>query len=239
MIFCIDSGNSRIKWGLHDGQRWVERGALAHADLSSLAELPQRYQPEKVIFSNVAGDAAARNIQQTLAVWQPWFIEARASQQAAGVTNQYENPLQLGVDRWCALIGARGQTQAPCLVVMAGTATTIDTLNAEGHFLGGLILPGFDLMRRSLSRDTAALPLAEGQHQKHPKNTNDAIISGCLEAQAGAIDRAFGRIAHLPGVTCLLSGGAAPRLAPLLNIPHRQIDNLVLEGLARLAYTGE
>jgi len=239
MILCIDSGNSRIKWGMHDGRRWIETGALPHTDLAALSELSQRDQPAKVIFSNVAGDAAARNIRQTLAAWQPLFVEARASRQAAGITNQYENPPQLGVDRWCALIGARGQTPAPCLVVMAGTATTVDMLDETGHFLGGLILPGFDLMRRSLSRDTAALPLAEGHHQAHPKNTNDAIISGCLEAQAGAIERAFRRIAHLPGATCLLSGGAAPWLAPLLSIPHCQIDNLVLEGLARLAYTGE
>lgn len=239
MILCIDSGNSRIKWGVHDGQCWVETGALPHTDLAALSELTKRYQPAKVIFSNVAGDAAAQSIRQTLAVWQPLFVEARSSRQAAGVTNQYENPQQLGVDRWCALIGARGQTPRPCLVVMAGTATTIDTLDETGHFPGGLILPGFDLMRLSLSRDTAALPLAEGHHQSHPKNTSNAIISGCLEAQAGAIERAFGRIAHLPGATCLLSGGAAPWLAPLLTIPHRQIDNLVLEGLARLAYTGE
>ena len=118
---------------------------------------------------------------------------------------------------------------------MAGTATTIDTLDAGGRFRGGLILPGLDLMRRALARDTAALPLASGEHEAYPRNTDDAIISGCLEAQLGAIERAFMRIAGAPDSLCLLSGGAAQMLAPQLNIPHRLIDNLVLEGLARQA----
>ena len=235
MILCIDSGNTRIKWGLHDGRGWCESGAVAHAHLPELAALTQRFSPEKVVFSNVAGDAAAQGIYQALAIWQPLFIEARASQHAAGVSNQYEKPQQLGVDRWCALIGARGLTQKACLVVMAGTATTIDTLDGEGRFCGGLILPGIHLMQRALSRDTAALPLASGQYVPYPKNTDDAIVSGCLEAQAGAVERAFQCIAHLPNALCLLSGGAAPSLAPLLHIPHQRIDNLVLEGLARMS----
>jgi type III pantothenate kinase len=75
--------------------------------------------------------------------------------------------------------------------------------------------------------------LASGEHASYPRNTNDAIISGCLEAQLGAIERAFARIAGEPDALCLLSGGAAQMLAPQLNIPHRLIDNLVLEGLAR------
>lgn len=238
MILCIDSGNTRIKWGLHDGRGWCESGAVAHAHLPELAALTQRFSPEKVVFSNVAGDAAAQGIYQALAIWQPLFIEARASQHAAGVSNQYENPQQLGVDRWCALIGARGLTQKACLVVMAGTATTIDTLDDAGNFLGGLILPGLDLMRRSLARDTAALPLARGQHTFQPRNTDDAIVSGCLEAQAGAIERAFARMPPIAGqadARCLLSGGAAQAISPCLGLPHQIIDNLVLEGLIRLA----
>ena len=235
MIVCIDSGNSRIKWAVHADGNWLAQGALTHADVNQLAELPARYQPTQVIFSNVAGAAAASAIRAALSAWQDRLSEARSAAAACGVSNGYENPLQLGVDRWSALIGARALTRAPCLVVMAGTATTIDTLDGEGRFCGGLILPGIHLMQRALSRDTAALPLASGQYVPYPKNTDDAIVSGCLEAQAGAVERAFQCIAHLPNALCLLSGGAAPSLAPLLHIPHQRIDNLVLEGLARMS----
>jgi type III pantothenate kinase len=233
MILCIDSGNTRIKWGVHDGQQWLAQGAMSHAEAANLKRPVADWCPNNIWLSNVAGAEAARQIRSTLAPWQASIHEASAAAHDLGVTNGYENPAQLGVDRWCALIGARSITTSACLVVMAGTATTIDTLDASGRFCGGLILPGLDLMCRSLASDTAALPLASGQHRKAPRNTGDAIVSGCLEAQIGAIERAFARISSATDAICLLSGGAAPTLSPLLSIPHRHIDNLVLEGLAR------
>lgn len=235
MIVCLDSGNSRIKWGVHDGQRWLAQGAVAQADVAQLAVLTGDWPPPaKVLLANVAGPEAARRITDQLAAWQPVFCEVKAEAQRGGVSNLYKNPGQLGVDRWCALIGARAQVSAACLVVMAGTATTIDTLDAQGRFLGGLILPGLDLMRRALARDTAALPFADGQYAAQPRCTDDAIVSGAIEAQAGAIERAFARLAA-PDAGCLLSGGNAARLAQYLNIPCLVLENLPLEGLRQLA----
>jgi hypothetical protein len=102
-------------------------------------------------------------------------------------------------------------------------------------------LPGWpDPSRRaidaqSLARDTARLPLADGEPRDPPRNTVDAIVTGCLYAQAGAIERMFARIASSPNALCLLAGGNAARIAPLLAIPLRRIDNLVLHGLAVVA----
>jgi type III pantothenate kinase len=79
-------------------------------------------------------------------------------------------------------------------------------------FRGGLILPGFDLMRAALARNTAQLPLAEGVFRAAPRNTSDAIFSGCLQAQLGAVERMFAGIAAEAGARCLLTGGA--RRAP-------------------------
>ena len=234
MILCIDSGNSRIKWGLHAGGVWRENGAIDHADVAQLAVLPQRLpMPARAMLSNVAGEDAGKAIRQALAPWLAVLQEVESTDAAGGVINLYENPARLGVDRWCALIGARALTSAPCVVVMAGTATTVDTLAGDGRFLGGLILPGLDLMRRALARDTAALPLAAGSYSTHPRCTDDAIISGCIEAQAGAIERACARLDR--GALCLLSGGAASTIGEYLKVPHRLIANLVLEGLLRLA----
>ena len=236
MILCIDSGNSRIKWGLHADGVWRENGAIDHADVAQLAALPQRLpMPARAMLSNVAGEDAGKAIRQALAPWLAVLQEVESTADAGGVTNLYENPARLGVDRWCALIGARALTSTPCVVVMAGTATTVDTLDGDGRFLGGLILPGLDLMRRALARDTAALPLAAGKYSTHPRCTDDAIISGCIEAQAGVIERACARLD--PGALCLLSGGAARTIGEHLKVPHRLIANLVLEGLLRLAVT--
>lgn len=236
MILCIDSGNTRLKWALHDGERWLRHGALPQAETFRLMELlPAGIQPQQVMIANVAGPIVAGLIDTSLAPWRQLIHHVEASVQAGGVSNAYANPRQLGVDRWCALIGARARIKAACLVVGCGTATTIDTLDANGRFLGGFILPGNDLMRSSLARNTAQLPLASGDWQAYPDNTDNAIVSGCLEAQLGAIERAYSRIAENPGASCLLFGGNAPQLSTLLACPHQTLDKLVLEGLRLLA----
>lgn len=235
MILCLDSGNTRLKWGLHDGSRWLEQGAAGHDDAAALPALTQRWpRPAQVLLANVAGPAAVARIVAGLGAWAPALREVRSEAQRAGVTNLYRHPERLGVDRWCALIGARARTSDACLVVMAGTATTIDTLDADGNFLGGMILPGGDLMRRSLAADTAALPFADGRHADYPRGTDDAIVTGCIEAQVGAIERAWQRLGNIDKV-CLLSGGNAASLAPHLGIRWRAVANLPLEGLLRLA----
>ncbi len=235
MIVCLDSGNSRIKWGVHDGTLWLAQGAVPHGKLADLAQLPTRWpQVSQVMLSNVAGSAARERIEASLAPWQSVLHEVRSGEVAGGVHNGYRQPGQLGVDRWCALVGAVALSPAAKLVVMAGTATTVDTLDAGGNFLGGLILPGIGLMLRALARETAALPFANGQYEAHPRCTDDAIVSGVLEAQAGAIERAFRRLPDGDGL-CIMSGGNAVQIAALLSIPYLLIDNLPLEGLLRLA----
>lgn len=236
MILCIDSGNTRVKWGLRDGDRWLSEGALLQADIGQLGErLRHLPPPSRVMVANVAGPVAAGAIERAFDSWRDRLEFVRSSAEAGGVCNRYDEPGRLGVDRWCALVGARHRVQTDCLVVGAGTATTIDTLDGEGNFLGGLILPGFDLMRGSLARNTAGLPLAQGKREDFPRCTDDAIFSGCLEAQLGAIERAFARIAGRPGAQCLVFGGAAPLLLDHLSMPCRRADTLVLDGLFHLA----
>lgn len=238
MILCLDCGNTRLKWGLNENGQWLERGALPLTEIGMLrqviATLPH---PQRAIVCNVAGAVMAEAITAALTMPLLWAT-SRAEQ--CGVKNNYEDPAQLGADRWAALIGARRTHEGACLVVNAGTATTIDVLDAEGIFEGGLILPGVDLMRAALAGNTAQLPLASGQYKALPRNTADAIASGCLLATAGAIERIFARVSGGSGAICLLSGGAADSFAPLLDIPLRRIDNLVLEGLACIgAASGE
>jgi len=231
MILCIDSGNTRLKWGLRDGAAWAAQGAVAHALVPTL-DLPQA--PARIVACNVAGGAGAAAIAalaQRCGVAVEW-VHSRAQQ--CGVINRYDAPEQLGADRWAALIGARALHAGACIVVNCGTATTIDLLDAAGVFQGGLILPGLDMMRAALADSTADLPTARGEVRELPRNTFDAIASGAVEATLGAIERMSRRPASA-NFSVLLSGGAAPALAPHLELPHRVVDNLVLEGVARIA----
>jgi type III pantothenate kinase len=152
------------------------------------------------------------------------------------VTNRYERPEQLGADRWAALVAARSLHSGASLVVNAGTATTVDMLAADGSFLGGAILPGVELMRFVLHEHTGRLPIQEGTPRDMPRNTVDAIETGCRHAQAGAVERMYRAFRDLDGTPlCIVSGGAGRPLADQLTMPRRYVENLVLEGLARIA----
>ena len=233
MILCLDAGNSRMKWGLRAGDAWLGQGVCAHADIAGLADaLPA--SPARILACNVAGSEVAIRIEALAATLGVPLDGFRSAPACCGVINAYDNPSQLGADRWAALVGAHALHAGAALVVMAGTATTIDALAADGTFRGGLILPGLELMRRSLARNTAGLPDARGVFRELPTNTDDAIVSGAVQATLGAIERMACRLAGAD-FCILLSGGAADVLAPHLDLPLRRVDNLVLEGLACVA----
>jgi len=241
----IDIGNTFIKWGRYRAGCATAEAAQIDSERRLIDEIPgmgaafAAYPPPRhIVISNVAGTRIRNPLLRAIELWSdvaPHWVASSGSQ--CGVTNGYRNPAQLGTDRWAALIGARAlQPEQPVLVVVCGTATTIDLLTPEGHFAGGNILPGMGLMLRSLHTNTAALPDADGEYVTHPTHTVDAITSGCQHAQAGAIERLFRRHrAEYVDLHCLISGGAGKTVAPRLSIPYRYHDNLVLEGLYQIS----
>lgn len=234
MLLCLDAGNTRLKYGLRDDAEWRVQGALDYAAFDGLGQqLPA--PPTRIVACNVAGEPTRERIETLAARLRIPLDWLQSSAVACGVSNGYDKPQQLGADRWAALIGARALHADACVVVVAGTATTIDALDAQGRFRGGLILPGLALMRAALAGNTADLPHASGSFRSLPTNTDDAIVSGALHATLGAIARMRATLGA--DVACLLSGGAAAELAPHLEPPQRPIDNLVLEGLARFGQT--
>jgi type III pantothenate kinase len=109
-------------------------------------------------------------------------------------------------------------------------------LTGSGVFLGGAILPGVELMRFVLHEHTGRLPIQEGGHRDAPRNTVDAIETGCRHAQAGAVERMYRVFRDLElNPLCLVSGGAGRLLVDQLSMPRRYIENLVLDGLAHIA----
>jgi type III pantothenate kinase len=234
MILAVDCGNSRLKWGVYDVSGWRTQGTLPLDTLEQLAAIWSRLsRPTRIIAANVAGAQARAVIEAALRVFPVDAQWLTPRSQQCGVSNCYADPAQLGADRWAALIAVRHMHRGPALVINAGTATTIDLLSAEGVFRGGVILPGLELMKRSLAAGTSDLPLASGTFVEEPRNTTDAIESGALQAHAGAIERMFARLPA--GGVSFLSGGAALKIAGRLTMPVKVVENLVLEGLVRVA----
>ena len=157
MLLLIDAGNTRIKWAVADDAQgdWLASGTLLHAGLDQLAGQLRGHSISRALISNVAGTAIAAQLTQQLAaigIAPPALQWFESVPQCAGVRNGYRQPQQLGSDRFASLIGARHLfPQEPLLVVTCGTATTIDALEADGTFIGGMILPGLGTMAQSLA----------------------------------------------------------------------------------------
>jgi type III pantothenate kinase len=238
-ILAIDAGNSRIKWGVHDDGSWAVQGWVPTERAERLARAWAAIgAPDRVIAANVAGERVARRIAASARGFtlRVRFVKGAARQ--CGVNSSYDTPAQLGADRWAALIGARHFHRGACVVVNAGTTMTVDALAADGVFLGGMIVPGMELMRGALARNTSGLRRrGAGCFAFFPARTADAIESGAINALAGAVERMqrFMREAGQQEPRTILSGGAAPIIAPQLTGPLELVDNLVLEGIVCIA----
>ncbi|MGQ0627048.1 MAG: type III pantothenate kinase [Phycisphaerales bacterium] len=154
-------------------------------------------------------------------------------------------PVKVGVDRLLAALGAYSRSSQACVVVDAGTAITVDLVDASGVFQGGCIAPGLSLMLRSLHEHTAALPLIEIKggvlpesaraNQEHlGTETTPAMVKGCIAAARGMahllIDRYAELIGNYPRVVA--TGGDAPLLFADDDLVENIVPDLVLIGLA-------
>ena len=247
-FLAIDVGNTRLKWALYD-QPSPQGQLLAHGaefleNIDRLSEgawatLPK---PDRMLGCVVAGDAIKRRVQEQLELWDvapQWVVSSAAE---AGLTNGYDHPARLGSDRWVAMIGARQRLLArgqrvPCVLVMVGTAVTVEAIDTEGRFLGGIILPGHGIMLRALESGTAGLHVPTGEVRDFPTNTSDALTSGGTFAIAGAVQRMVENLRRQCGVepVCYMTGGAGWKMAPSMSTEVELVESLIFDGLLEIA----
>jgi type III pantothenate kinase len=216
----IDIGNTRIKWArVEDGRlskagNAVHRGATEHAFAALAAALPKDLS--RAIVANVAGDAVARQLTELLSIRsriQPEFVAVQAEQ-----------------------FGVPGAT----CVIDAGTAATFDAVDSRGRHLGGLILPGPQLLASTLDRNTSNIGATAAARavpvglELLGKTTEAAVGNGAMLALAGALDRAVDAVetALAERAKVYLTGGDAPALRGWLETEVDLRADLVLEGLA-------
>lgn len=238
-ILAIDSGNSYVKWGLFDKGRCLKHGNVSYDRVPFLQNyFKELVEPKLIIISHVARTTTKNQISEQIAIWpvKPYWIRSCSFQ--CGVSNGYSDPRQLGSDRWAALIYAWRIQQKACLVINVGTAVTIDALSESGKFLGGIILPGIQLMLKSLQLGTQLINADMSKYEDFPVNTNSAIQSGVIHSLIGAIEHMYDLLSlqiNHPVENCIISGGGASLLIPFIKIPIKAIDNLILRGLVVIA----
>ena len=247
-FLALDVGNTRLKWAQYEapalGAKLLAQGAVFLENIDKLAEddWSALAPPARILGCIVASDAIKRRVVEQMELWDAapnWVVSSR---QEAGLSNGYDHPARLGADRWVAMIGAHHRLLArgvrkPCVVVMVGTAVTVEAIDASGKFLGGIILPGHGIMLRALESGTAGLHVPTGDVRDFPTNTSDALTSGGTFAIAGAVQRMVDNVTRHCGEApeCIMTGGAGWKMAPSLSVKFELVDSLIFDGLLEIA----
>jgi len=239
LTVLIDIGNSRTKYC------YVEKDC--NASLSHFAVINNECFNEElfakdfvnagnVIVANVATDSLTAKLAKWCKNHKIGYIEVRSEQKKGKVVSAYEEPQQLGVDRWLALLAAEQlYPDRSVLIIDAGTATTVDLLNASGQHIGGWILAGISTLFTSVLNETTKVHAKQAEEISitFGNNTSTNVNNASWAATVGLINQAIRQakqeLNQLDEI--ILTGGNGKALQKLISARTTQIDELVFYGL--------
>jgi len=237
MKLLLDLGNTCLKWGIAQAGEFHVQAAVDYRDTVIERELQAVWEnlpsPEKLLLASVGKISVKASVLSLAAELWPdcEIMQPVASAAAFGVTNAYQQPEKLGIDRWLALLAAHNHYPGShkC-IVDCGTAVTLDMLAADGVHLGGLICPGLQTMKTALAANTAALQIQAGTTLFGlGDNTAAAIDNGTRFAIVGMIESLLNR--QTEPYQLIVCGGDGPSIAGLLQRSYILDRELVFKGL--------
>lgn len=240
-VLAVDSGNSFLKWAYFENNQRIIQNKVHNEDVEKLSDSWEALkQPDSIIVSHVSSRVIYDKLSRLFNVWDtmPHWVTALPRQ--CGVTNSYEEPGQLGSDRWAALIAAWDKYHESCLVINIGTAMTVDALSDDGVFLGGIIVAGPYILLNSIQLNTQLNLNNENnyRYENFPIRTTNAIYSGVIQSLLGSIERMMRLFSLQQGCAvknCVLSGGGVADILPFIDFNYTVINSLVLDGLLIIA----
>lgn len=242
----LDLGNSRWKFALSQGLEIGQVEAGAYSELAALRAAVQSNadQLETILLASVVDKQTTDAV--TAVLHHACALPVRrisSTDRMPDLTAGYLKLEQLGVDRLLAMVAARARTRRPLCVVDAGTAVTVDFVDAGGLHLGGFILPGYRLFRECLLANTSIPRDAQvDEAALLGRDTPTAVALGARYSVAGLVERfSTGSAALFPGqeVQIFVGGGDAGAISGLLPGACIRLDELVLRGLAVVAASKE
>lgn len=150
-----------------------------------------------------------------------------------------DEPLTVGTDRIVSAAAAFAVVEDAVVVADFGTAVTIDLVDEQGVFLGGVIAPGFEISAQALKNGTTKLPLVTVTTPKDPIGTDTAKAINCglyysaiglLRTVAEIYAEELGRWPHV-----IVTGGAAEVIKKDCDFVDSWVPNLPVRGIV-LAY---
>jgi type III pantothenate kinase len=243
MILLVDIGNTRIKWAFIEDGKFSTGDARDYTEMTLAAILEEYWKDFPVLNHMVVACVSSKKVASILRAWAKknndtacYFLAPQ--KQFESLVNGYQQFRQLGIDRWMTLVAAYREYARPFVIFDCGTAMTVDAVDATGQHIGGLIVPGLELMRKSLAQNTEGCQVDSPQEHKPDSllanNTHQAVTGGCLYAVATFIERLADELKEALGknLICILTGGDATTLLPLLHTSMKHEPHLVLKGLA-------
>jgi type III pantothenate kinase len=240
-----DVGNTRIKWGWCAPDGLAAVAALPPDDPAAWEETLATWEQLGPRSWTLAGVHPAR--RDRLAAWlrqRGEAVRVLTDPRDLPLAVKVPAPERVGIDRLLDAVAAntRRRPGVPAVVVDAGSAVTVDAVDAAGAFRGGAIFPGLRLMAQALHSHTALLPLVEVRAAAPPvpaADTPSAVAAGVYWAVVGGVEALVRRMQAAWGVApdVFLGGGDARLLAPGLAGPVTVWPEITLEGLRLTAET--
>jgi type III pantothenate kinase len=241
MRLVIDAGNTTLSHGLYDGElimpSRIRSGEIKTTqDFSDLVDDALKASENSIDQIVVcAGVSRIRALIYEYAHVSDIPVHFVYGSNLCGAKISYETPETIGPDRIANAIAAQHIYSKNVIVVDCGTAITIDAINGEGIFVGGIIAPGIETQRNALIQSAPALPEVELTLPDDILGTNtiDCIKSGVLYGASSMIDSVVKKIAAKNGFdTFVLTGGNAHILKPILETDSIFDEFFTLKGLA-------
>lgn len=237
MRLLVDAGNTRVKWRISDGGRVKAQGAVLFDEVASIPGLAHYVgQIGAVVVSTVISEDRRRHLEEVLSECTGAPVRFYwAESERRGLRNAYQEPDRMGADRWHAMYGAWRLCSDGVAVVDAGSAITIDYVDASGAHLGGYILPGVQMMFRSLKADAARIgfDVSETLTPVPGASTGECVNHGLAWLSSAVSERIMKDVTRYGLGRVLVTGGDAQRLLDL-GLSAREVPGLVLDGLEQI-----
>ncbi|MDW3094088.1 MAG: type III pantothenate kinase [Gammaproteobacteria bacterium] len=242
MKLLFDFGNTCCKWAYLENQQLQKVTAYSYKSESSadrvhevINHVPFATVKEIHAVSVLGGNFEQKFCSQVLKLSE---IETKfhlSKLNGFGVLLAYSDPLSYGADRYAALVAAHHKMPGAKIIVDCGTATTIDVIDKQGQHLGGLIIPGVELMCSALVKKASGISTEKQTNLTHlfNDNTADAFYSGSVLTHRYGVCAIIEEIQHEIGqhATILITGGQSDMISHAIE-QYLDCPNLVLEGLA-------
>jgi type III pantothenate kinase len=221
----IDIGNSAVKW------RTIESDVYCkNVEEFLLSTLPQADSAWVSAVANL-------DIVEDIKILFKEFHLVNSQKKCNNLAVAYDDPSSLGSDRFLAMLGAMNHfPKKPLLVIDIGSAMTFDAIDGNGTHLGGLIMPGLGVLRKSFSKfETTDLTTnIDGL----ARNTSDAWKNGTHAMLISSINNQIEKFNEMysDGMVTIC-GGFVQEIKNELPKSVQIFDNLVLDGLEYYSQT--